>query len=107
MSNLHIKTEDLGRNISDFLKYEATPLTRVSVAAEEGTKIGTFVDYPARSGKKLIALSDESGGTVIVQPHNCVVDLTFATGVPDTVVADGDAFGIVYQNVPAAGLVGV
>lgn len=101
MSKLPTKTEELGRVLSDFLKYEATPLTRVAVPAAKGTKIGTFVDYPARTGKQLIALSDEAGGEVTVQPHNCVIDLTFATGVPETAAADGDAFGIVYQNVPA------
>ena len=32
------KTEILGPVISDFLKYEATPQTRVAVAADAGTK---------------------------------------------------------------------
>ena len=32
------KTEILGPAISDFLKYEATPLTRVAIDAPQGTK---------------------------------------------------------------------
>lgn len=40
-----VKTEILGPAISDFLKYEATPLTRVAIAASQGTKAGTFVNW--------------------------------------------------------------
>lgn len=46
-----VKTEILGPVISDFLKYEATPLTRVAVAADAGTKAGSFVTYPLRNKK--------------------------------------------------------
>ena len=41
-----VKTEILGPVISDFLKYEATPQTRVAVAADTGAKAGKFVEYP-------------------------------------------------------------
>ena len=51
-----VKTEILDPVISDFLKYEATPQTRVAVAADTGTKAGKFVEYPLR-GKKLLALT--------------------------------------------------
>lgn len=68
-----VKTEILGPVISDFLKYEATPQTRVAVAADAGTKAGKFVEYPLR-GKKLLALTDEADGKVIIQPFNCIID---------------------------------
>lgn len=105
--------ETLGRATGDFLKWEATPLTRVAVAAPQGTKAGTFVDYPARAGKKLLALTDETDGKVLVQPHNCIIDLSLlktaavnaaaSTGNNlDGLKKDGDPYGIVYQGTPAA-----
>ncbi|MDO4879583.1 MAG: oxaloacetate decarboxylase alpha chain [Neisseria sp.] len=112
MSDAKSKPETLGRVSGDFLKYEATPLTRAAVPAAKGTKIGTFVDYPARTGKKLLALSDEQDGRVVVQPHNCIIDLTYVAesavnaaastgGNLDGLKADGDAYGIVYTGTPA------
>nr|DAS54062.1 MAG TPA: hypothetical protein [Caudoviricetes sp.] len=96
-----------------FLKYEATPLTRVAVTAPKGTKAGTFVDAPLRDGKKLLALTDEADGKVLVQPHNCVIDLSLVKasdvnaaastgGNLDGLKKDGDPYGIVYQGVPTA-----
>ena len=76
MSDPKTTAETLGRVVGDFLKWEATPLTRTPVAAAKGTKAGTFVDYAPRAGKKLLALTDEQDGIVIVQPHNCIIDLT-------------------------------
>ena len=106
-----VKTEILGPVISDFLKYEATPQTRVAVAADTGTKAGKFVEYPLR-GKKLVALTDENDGKVVVQPLNCIIDLskvadadikTATTGKTlDALKKEGDAYGIVYQGKPAA-----
>ena len=106
-----VKTEVLGPVISDFLKYEATPQTRVAVAADAGTKSGRFVEYPRR-GKKLVALTDETDGKVVVQPLNCIIDLskvadadikTATTGKTlDELKKEGDAYGIVYQGKPAA-----
>lgn len=106
-----IKTETLGTVVGDFLKYEATPLTRVAVTAEKGTKAGKFIDYPLR-GKKLVALTDEADGKVIVQPLNCVIDLTriadadikAATSAKtlDALKKEGDAYGIVYLGSPSA-----
>lgn len=102
-----VKTEVLGSSLSDFLKYEATPQTRVSVAAPVGTKAGKFVDFPLR-GKKLLALTDEEDGKVIIQPYNCIVDLSAvatedvkaatATKTLDALKKEGDAYGIVYLN---------
>ena len=75
--------ETLPHTPSDFLKWEATNQTRVAVAASPGTKAGTFVAYPARAGKKLLALTDEQDGKVLVQPHNCIIDLSL---VPEAAV---------------------
>ena len=113
MSDPKTTAETLGRVVGDFLKWEATPLTRTPVAAAKGTKAGTFVDYAPRAGKKLLALTDEQDGIVIVQPHNCIIDLTLvadaavkaaasAGGNLDGLKADGDAYGIVYTGTPAA-----
>lgn len=101
----------LGPVTGSFLKYEATPMTRVSVPAAKGTKMGTFVDYPLR-GKKLLALTNEEDGKVQVQPHNCVIDLTLVKETDVNAAAstggnleglqkDGDPYGIVYQGTPA------
>ncbi|MGF6148937.1 Uncharacterised protein [Kingella potus] len=110
MSN---KVETLGPVIGAFLKYEATPLTRVAATAAKGTKAGTFVDAPLRDGKKLLALTDEDGGKVLVQPHNCVIDLSLVKAADVNAAAstggnleglkkDGDPYGIVYQGTPQA-----
>ena len=116
MSELKSNPVILGAGIGDILKYEATPMTRASIAAPVGTKAGAAVTYAPRN-KVLIALTDESDGTVIVQPHNCVIDLSlsssaqlaaaFGESVEETAVAQmlfegGDPFGIVYTGTPAA-----
>lgn len=104
-------SETLSRPIGAFLKYEATPLTRMAVSAPKQTQAGTFVDFPLRAGKKLLALTDESDGKVVVQPHNCVVDLSLVKesdvnaaastgGNLEGLQKDGDPFGIVYQGKP-------
>lgn len=103
------KTEILGPAISDFLKYEATPLTRVKIDASQGTKAGTFVNWPFRDGVKLLALTDEADGKVIVQPHNCIINLDrcsdsviragaskSSSNVIEQLNKDGDPYGIVY-----------
>ena len=113
MSEQKTNPQTLGASIGDYLKWEATPLTRAVVTAGAGTKAGTFVDHPARSGKKLLALTDEQDGKVLVQPHNCIIDLSL---VPEAAVkadassgknlaglqADGDPYGIVYIGTPVA-----
>lgn len=103
------KTEILGPVISDFLKYEATPLTRVAIAAPQGTKAGTFVSWAFRGNLKLLALTDEADGKVIVQPHNCIINLNqcsdaeiragaskSSSNVIEQLNKDGDPYGIVY-----------
>lgn len=103
------KTEILGPSISDFLKYEATPQTRVAITASQGTKAGTFVSFPLRSEFKLLALTDEADGKVIVQPHNCIINLNqcsddairagaskSSANVIEQLNKDGDPYGIVY-----------
>lgn len=103
------KTEILGPVISDFLKYEATPLTRVAIAAPQGTKAGTFVSWAFRGNLKLLALTDEADGKVIVQPYNCIINLDRCSddeirggtsktrgNVIEHLNKDGDLYGIVY-----------
>ncbi|OHQ17981.1 oxaloacetate decarboxylase alpha chain [Neisseria sp. HMSC064F03] len=104
-----VKTEILGPTISDFLKYEATPLTRVAIAAPQGTKAGTFVSWRFRNEVKILALTDEADGKVIVQPHNCIINLDqcsddeirgapsrSSSDVMEQLNKDGDPYGIVY-----------
>lgn len=94
--------------LSAYLKWENTHKTRQMVDAPKGTKMGTFVDYPVR-GKKYIALSDEKDGKVMIQPHNCVIDLSLITesaiNAARTSLAamksEDNAFGIVYQGTPS------
>lgn len=121
MSELKSNPVILGAGIGDILKYEATPMTRISVSAPAGTKAGAAVAVPYKSRSSdpivLIALTDEKEGTVLVQPHNCVIDLSLTSAaqlsatlgetVPEgdilTALADGgDAYGIVYTGTPAA-----
>lgn len=113
MSEYQAKTnpQTLGHTVSDYIKYEAAYQTRVEVPAAPGTKAGTFVEYPLR-GKKLVALSDERDGKVVVQPHNCVIDVSLiavadinaaATGNTfDGLKKDGDPYGIIYIGTPKA-----
>lgn len=106
----------LGIGIGDILKYEATPLTRVSVTAPANTKAGALVAYPLRA-KPLVALTDEADGKVVVQPHNCIINLdhvseaAIATALGSTeqapkdvddLIEQGDSFGIVYVGTPKA-----
>lgn len=103
--------QTLPKVLSALLKYEQTPETRVTVPAEAGTKAGQFVDYPAREGKKLVALSDEQNGVVVVQPFNCVIDASMLTladvqaaasteGTFEGLQKDGDPYGIMYIGLP-------
>lgn len=101
--------QELGNTISDYLKYEATYQTRVTVPAAPGTKAGSFVEFPLR-GKKLVALSDEYDGEVVVQPHNCIIDLSLLTSAAvnaatseaslEALQKEGDPYGIVYIGKP-------
>lgn len=70
--------------MGDLLKSEADRLSRVAIAAPVDTKIGQPVLFEPR-GQYLIALSDETQGEVLVQPHNCVIYLNSVD--PDAVAA--------------------
>lgn len=114
MSELKSSTAVLGPGVGSFLKWEATPLTRVAVPAASGTKAGEFVVFPLR-GDKYIALTDEENGKVIIQPHNCVIDLSLISaaaindaydGTEESPVSAGDlstrmdVYGIVFIGSP-------
>ena len=96
-----MKTEILGIGTSDILKYEATQLTRVKVKVAEGTKVGSWVDFSLR-GTKLVALDNEQDGYVLVQPHNCIIDLKYCAKPEnlDEILQQGDRCGIRYFGVP-------
>ena len=98
-----MRTETLGMNTSDILKYEATQLTRVKVKVAEDTKAGSWVDFSLR-GTKLVALTDEQDGYVLIQPHNCVVDLKYCAKSEnlDEIFQQGDRCGIRYFGVLTA-----
>ena len=106
-----VKTEILGSAISDFFEIRsdaADPCCRCCRYRHEGRKV---VEYPLR-GKKLLALTDEADGKVVVQPLNCIIDLSkvadadvkaATTGKTlDALKKEGDAYGIVYQGTPIA-----
>lgn len=112
------KLEHLG--IGDILKAEAIYQSRAVIAAPSGTKAGQLVEYSPRSTATakyyLVALTDEIGGEVIVQPHNCVInlDVIAETDITEQLVkadavekitvdkfkASGDLYGIVYIGTP-------
>nr|DAT03237.1 MAG TPA: hypothetical protein [Caudoviricetes sp.] len=76
------RSETLGATLDDILKYEATPLTRVAVAAPKGTKRGALVEYTGvvdAATCQFVALTDEADGKVLIQPVNCVVDVRYVS----------------------------
>ena len=109
--------ENLPVQTGDLLKGEALPLSRRVVRVTPGTKAGQLVKYTLRKGNPWLgALTDEMNGEVVVQPHNCVINLDFVaeseiTGKKvneaaaanmkvDDFIADGDAYGIIYIGTP-------
>lgn len=103
--------------IGDILKSEADPNSRIAIPAPVGTKTGQLVKYAERN-EHLIALTDETNGEVLVQPHNCVmflggvlqadIDSQF-TDEENTValttaalIKQGDLYGIKYVGTPRA-----
>lgn len=99
--------------LGDLLKSEADYNSREAIAAPIGTKIGQLVTHPERQ-MPLVALSDEEGGKVLVQPSNCVIYLDNVTaadvaayehqGAPltvETLKQQGDVFGIKYIGAPS------
>lgn len=103
--------------LGDILKSEADSQSRIVITAPKGTKIGQLVKYESRK-QYLVALSNEKDGKVLVQPHNCVINLDFVatseitgkqTGeeesTPLTVELlkkEGDVYGIKYIGTPIA-----
>ncbi len=103
--------------IGDILKSEADSSNRIAIPATDGTKTGQMVKYTERN-EYLIALTDETNGEVLVQPHNCTVflgnipqaniDAVFTDEeglVPLTVATlktQGDLYGIKYIGTPKA-----
>lgn len=92
--------------LSAYLKWENTPHTRQTIAAPKGTKMGEFVDY-APYGTKLLALSDEHDGKVMVQPKDCIIEYSNLSekaiaqvGDWQTLVNTAVNYGIVYRNAP-------
>lgn len=92
--------------LGDILKSEADRLSRDTIKADN-IKIGQLVQHPVRK-KYLVALSNTEHGKVLVQPYNCVIDLSFvkeadikavATSV-DKFIKEGDEFGIKYIGTP-------
>lgn len=90
--------------LSDILKSELTYKSRIAIPAPKGMKMGNLVKYEVRN-QYLVALSDEEHGKVMVQPHNCVINLdnielpAQIDGQPFNAqewVKQGDAYGIQY-----------
>lgn len=90
--------------LSDILKWENSPQSRIAISAPKGTKMGDLVKYPLRN-QYLVALSDEDAGKVTVQPHNCRINLKHVNipndinGEPFNVnqwVKQADMYGIQY-----------
>jgi hypothetical protein len=101
--------------IGDILKSEADPNNRIAIPAPVGTKTGQPVNYAARD-QYLFALTDEVNGEVLVQPHNCVmnlapimqtdIDAVFTDDLDSVslttaeLITQGDAHGIKYIGTP-------
>lgn len=92
--------------LSAYLKWENTAHTRQVVDAPKGTKMGEFVDY-APYGSKLLALSDEKDGKVMVQTKDCVIEYSNLSEKAIAQVDDWQTlvniavnYGIVYRNAP-------
>lgn len=92
--------------IGDILKSEADRHSRENIKADN-IKIGQLVAHPIRK-KPLVALSNSEHGKVLVQPHNCVINLAVikeadikavATSV-DAFIKQGDEYGIKYIGKP-------
>lgn len=103
--------------IGDILKSEADHNNRIAIPAAAGTKTGALVKYTERN-EYLFALTDETNGEVLVQPHNCTVFLgSIPQATIDSVFTDveglvpltvatlktqGDLYGIKYVGTPMA-----
>lgn len=97
--------------LGDILKSEADHMSREYIKLDN-IKIGQLVAHPVRK-KYLVALSNSEHGKVLVQPHNCVINLDFvkeadikavATSV-DKFIKEGDEYGIKYIGTPISTIV--
>lgn len=92
--------------LGDLLKSEADPLSRDTIKADN-VKIGQLVQHPTRK-KYLVALSDSEHGKVLVQPHNCTINLDFVADADlkaqsltaEKLAKEGDEYGIKYIGTP-------
>lgn len=95
----------------DLLKAEADRNSRIVISADN-IKIGQLVQHPERK-QYLVALSDSERGKVLVQPHNCTINLDFVAETDitskqngskaltlDELKKQGDSFGIKYIGTP-------
>ncbi|OOR87927.1 hypothetical protein [Moraxella bovis] len=95
--------------IGDILKSEADRHSRENITADN-IKIGQLVQHPIRK-KYLVALSNtNASGLVLVQPHNCVInlavikeaDIKAAAASVEKFIKEGDEYGIKYIGKPIA-----
>lgn len=92
--------------LGDLLKSEADHMSRIAIDADN-IKIGQLVQHPTRK-KYLVALSDSEHGKVLVQPHNCTINLDFVAEADlkaqsltaDKLAKEGDEYGIKYIGTP-------
>lgn len=104
------KTPKLIRR-GDLLKAEADRHSRIVIKADN-IKIGQLVQHPERK-QYLVALSDSERGKVLVQPHNCTINLDFVSETEittkqngskaltvDDFKKQGDTYGIKYIGTP-------
>lgn len=95
----------------DLLKAEADRNSRIVIVADN-INIGQLILHPERK-QYLVALSDSERGKVLVQPHNCTINLDFVSDAEitgkqngskaltvDELKKQGDTFGIKYIGTP-------
>lgn len=90
----------------DLLKAEADRMSRIFIKADN-VKIGQLIQHPTRK-KYLVALSDSEHGKVLVQPHNCTINLDFVSDADlkavsltaEKIAKEGDEYGIKYIGTP-------
>lgn len=97
----------LGLMLSDFLLWEATPLTRKVIACPKGTRVGDFVQ-DTDDRQYYIALQNEERGKTVIQPRLCIIDLQRIPKASldaqsltrESLVEAGKAQGVMYHNHP-------
>lgn len=94
--------QSLPRPVSDYVKVDSHPHLRIPVEVAAGTQAFTFVDY---YGTRLLALTPEENGSVLVQPRDCVISLKHVDDNEITkaggllrIVTDGAPRNIIYLD---------